>query len=303
MAISLPLPVRVAAGILATGIDVVRSLPADIPAIPVTLVGNAMRLSMKVQQEIATLATRGDELLGGVVAAPQENPSWAKFDDDEPVTPAVKPTLKSAPTGGWATGGTTARSDAPSSGGSTPKDAPGSTTTTTPTGEATTKGDAKAKGDVKAPKKSVTPVPSPTPAEDFTAARSDAPDTDLPVAVPETVEELTTPAETSVAPITTTAMDAALEVPEAVIDLVIGAEPATDLDSEGDTDSQTPSEDGPAALPGYDGLTLAQLRGHLRDLTPAQVSTLLQHEQDGDNRPPFLTLLSNRLVTLDAQNS
>ena len=84
MAITLPLPVRVAAGLLATGIELVRSLPEEIPAIPVTLVGNAMRLSMKVQQEITTLATRGDELLGGVVGAPQENPTWAKFDDDEP---------------------------------------------------------------------------------------------------------------------------------------------------------------------------------------------------------------------------
>ena len=74
MAITLPLPLRVAAGLLATGIDLVRSLPEDIPAIPVTLVGNAMRLSMKFQQEIATLATRGDELLGGVIGAPQENP-------------------------------------------------------------------------------------------------------------------------------------------------------------------------------------------------------------------------------------
>ena len=83
MAITLPLPVRVAAGLLATGIQLVRSLPEEIPAIPVTLVGNAMRLSMKVQQEITTLATRGDELLGGIVGSrPQENPSWATFDED-----------------------------------------------------------------------------------------------------------------------------------------------------------------------------------------------------------------------------
>ena len=60
MAITLPFPVRVAVGILATGIDRVRSLPEDIPAIPVALVGNALKLSMKLQQEIATLATRGD---------------------------------------------------------------------------------------------------------------------------------------------------------------------------------------------------------------------------------------------------
>ena len=90
MAITLPFPVRVAVGILATGIDRVRSLPEDIPAIPVALVGNALKLSMKVQQEIATLATRGDEVLGGVVNAPQENPSWAKFDDDEPTPPVTR---------------------------------------------------------------------------------------------------------------------------------------------------------------------------------------------------------------------
>ena len=49
-------------------------------------------------------------------------------------------------------------------------------------------------------------------------------------------------------------------------------------------------------------MTLAQVRGHLRELTPDDVSALLRWEQDGDSRPPFLTLLSNRLVTLDAQN-
>ena len=63
---------------------------------PVTLVGNAMRLSMKVQQEIATLATRGDELLGGVVGAPQENPAWATFDDDEP-PPSPRPIRHAGP--------------------------------------------------------------------------------------------------------------------------------------------------------------------------------------------------------------
>jgi hypothetical protein len=61
--------------------------------------------------------------------------------------------------------------------------------------------------------------------------------------------------------------------------------------------------DGPAVLPDYDRMTLAQVRGHLRELSSADVSELLRYEQDGDNRAPFLTLLSNRLVTLDAQHS
>ena len=60
--------------------------------------------------------------------------------------------------------------------------------------------------------------------------------------------------------------------------------------------------DGPDALPDYDRMTLAQVRGHLRELSSDDVAELLRYEQDGDARPPFLTLLSNRLVTLDANN-
>jgi len=35
----------------------------------------------------------------------------------------------------------------------------------------------------------------------------------------------------------------------------------------------------------------------------ADVTDLLAYEQAGENRAPFLTLLSNRLVTLGAQES
>ena len=56
-------------------------------------------------------------------------------------------------------------------------------------------------------------------------------------------------------------------------------------------------------LPGYDRMTLAQVSGHLRDLTADDVSALLDYEQSASNRAPFLTLLSNRLVTLGAQES
>lgn len=318
MAITLPLPVRVAAGILATGINVVRSLPEDIPAIPVALVGNAMRLSMKVQQEIATLATRGDELLGGVIGAPQENPSWAKFDDDEPATPAPKPTarttLQSAPE----------PTDDPvgaekSVGGETEGDSE--------------KGDNE-KGGID--KKAASKVAS--------AARS-RPSTE---ALDPDTHGLTTPEESSVAPGTTTAIQAALEVPEVVIEQVIGADPGAETDVHPTTESGAPESarsgadpateagptpvqaaepdraaepdqvaepdqaavpsqasdtDDPPALPGYQRMTLAQVRGHLRELSAGEVTALLQYEQSADNRAPFLTLLSNRLVTLDAQPS
>ena len=186
MAITLPLPVRVAAGLLATGIDVVRSLPEEIPAIPVALVGNAMRLSMKVQQEIATLATRGDELLGGVVGAPQENPSWAKFDDDEPPS---KPNLKAAPDAGRSE----PASAKPPAAGKKPKKS-----------DSTSRSKSAAAGSAPTDKTEVSTA---------TAAGAEDP-----------ADELTTPSETSVAPITTIAMDAAIEVSEAVVEEVIGSD-------------------------------------------------------------------------------
>lgn len=260
MAFTLPLPVRVAAGIVATGIHLVRSLPEELPAIPVALVGNAMRLSMKVQQEITALATRGDELLGGLVGGrPQESPAWATFDEDkEPARPTPE---RARP--------------APSVAASRQREAsPG------------------------------------TPAESATG----------PSARPE-------PEASSLPDPDTTAREAAAEVDDAVVELATHAvagsstpasDPATPADAtaesaSGSTDGtadeavREAAEDsataGPAVLPGYDGMTLAQVRGHLRELSAADVGTLLDYEQSGDNRAPFLTLLSNRLVTLGARES
>lgn len=257
MAITLPFPVRVAAGIVATGIQLVRSLPEELPAIPVALVGNAMRLSMKVQQEITSLATRGDELLGGLIGGtPQENPGWATFDEDQPPAPAPR----------------------------APRTPPAA-----------------------APPRSPAVADAPTPAGSPGAER-------------------TAPEASSLPDPDTTAMDAAAEVSDAVVDLAThaadpvppadahpaGADPADTDPTNTDPTSTDPTNTdptvtevatGPAVLPGYDAMTLAQVRGHLRDLSAADVTTLLDYEQSGDNRAPFLTLLSNRLVTLGAQES
>ncbi|PVZ08636.1 lipid droplet-associated protein [Actinomycetospora cinnamomea] len=59
----------------------------------------------------------------------------------------------------------------------------------------------------------------------------------------------------------------------------------------------------PDALPGYETMTIAQLRGKLRALSVEQVDELLEWEQAHANRPPFVTMLSNRIATLKAQQS
>ena len=83
MASTLPLPIRIAVGLIATGFDRLRTLPEDLPGISVTLAGQAVRASMRIRQELAELANRGDEMLSPIVDRPEEHPAWARFDDEE----------------------------------------------------------------------------------------------------------------------------------------------------------------------------------------------------------------------------
>lgn len=55
---------------------------------------------------------------------------------------------------------------------------------------------------------------------------------------------------------------------------------------------------GPNVLPGYRDLTIPQLRGRFRKLTEADLRALLAWETAHDNRPPFVTMLTNRITTV-----
>ncbi len=57
----------------------------------------------------------------------------------------------------------------------------------------------------------------------------------------------------------------------------------------------------PAPLPGYDAMTLAQLRARLRGLSLAELEDLLLHERASQARAPFLTMLSNRVASVRSQ--
>lgn len=85
MAITLPIGIRVAAGLIATAVDRLGKLPENLPAIGVSLVGQAFRTSLQVRQEVAALAARGDEVLSSILGGAQEHPTWATFDEDEDV--------------------------------------------------------------------------------------------------------------------------------------------------------------------------------------------------------------------------
>jgi hypothetical protein len=54
----------------------------------------------------------------------------------------------------------------------------------------------------------------------------------------------------------------------------------------------------PPTLTGYDELSLAQLRGKLRQLSLPQLGEMLEYEHAHQDRPAFVTLLSNRIATV-----
>jgi hypothetical protein len=58
--------------------------------------------------------------------------------------------------------------------------------------------------------------------------------------------------------------------------------------------------DAPAIPPDYDQLTLAQLRGRLRQFSASELVVMLEHERSHARRPEFLRMLSNRLDKLRA---
>lgn len=55
---------------------------------------------------------------------------------------------------------------------------------------------------------------------------------------------------------------------------------------------------GPAALPGYPGLSLASVRARLRTLTVEQLEELLAYEREHGDRAEFVRMLANRIATV-----
>ncbi|UQX87756.1 hypothetical protein M6D93_15825 [Jatrophihabitans telluris] len=81
-----PMPLKVALGLAATAADELRKLPETLPAavsgVPMVAVSTAMQASMKVQQRLAVLAAKGEEVLHQLRGTSDEPPSWATFDED-----------------------------------------------------------------------------------------------------------------------------------------------------------------------------------------------------------------------------
>jgi hypothetical protein len=80
-----PMPLKVVLGLAATAVEEARKLPETLPAVitqaPVLAITTAMSASLRLQQRLASLASRGDEVLSRVRGTSEEPPSWATFDD------------------------------------------------------------------------------------------------------------------------------------------------------------------------------------------------------------------------------
>lgn len=156
-----PLPVRVAMGLVVTAVEQARKLPEQLADLPVTAASHAVQAGMRVQQRVTELAIKGDQMLS-LFRAIEDTPAWARFDEDEREVVSTHTSPRSPTTG-----------------------------------------------------------PKPEPASSV-----------------------------------------------------------------------------PVALPAYDELSLAQLRGMLRGLSLSQLAELLEYEHAHQDRPAFVTMLSNRISTV-----
>lgn len=314
MAPSIPLPVRVAVGLVITGWDTVRNLPTELPALSVSIAGHAVRLSMRVQQEITELAARGDELLAAVTSRPSEHPTWAHFDDedtDASITAHADPEASEdagRPTTArsmfdeveldvdvaWVAVGDEVFND----------DAETVIDLDVVIGDLDGDGEIDIAavviddGDLA---DNVALADNVERAEDEDADDSDGTAADAPEnaafpppylhVVPDAAASDDLDEQRAAAP-------DPLAAPDVAAPDVAAADALTTPDAPG-AERAVNGAGGPVALPGYDRMTLAQVRGRLRGLSPNDVAGLLAYEQAGAGRAPFLTLLSNRMATLE----
>jgi hypothetical protein len=297
MAREIPEAVRAAAGLAATVLDEARRLPETLPSLPVRVLGLAMQLSMKLQQQYAGLVARGDELFTGMRGV--DEPGLATFDED--VAPAgaagtsafdrVAETIIEVTEDDDAAAADLALDEiaieelvdeAP---GSADADALADAVLESGDGvavasEGTDRGrDADGLTEPEVLDQSPAPVvPPEAPAPEVDETEVDVIEVDViaPGGEVDTVEATLT--------------DEAIAVPEPA--------PAPAGEPAGGNDLAAPRT---APVEGYDDWSIAQLRGRLRGYQAVTVAELLAYEEAALAREPYVRMLRNRLEKLDEQ--
>lgn len=286
MAITLPIGIRVVAGLLGTAIDRITKLPEELPTIGITLVGQVFKTSLRLRQEVAELATRGDDLLSGITGGAQENPPWATFDEDEDDMSSERPasTDRSDPGPGAAVPAPV--SPPVPSPGPVPGMAPGA-----PVG-----GRRRTSKDVPV----LPPMPSrvvpPSDAPPGTPSRSLVGNGARSGTSPRTVSASAAKSGAARKPRSKVVSTGSPGGPRTT-----AAEPPSRVGVRSPHSSGVNLSDGQSIGPDHQ-LSVAELKERLLAVDLSVVMALLTQEEAGPQRAAFLTLLSNRMTTLQHEH-
>lgn len=297
MSTPIPPPLRAAAGLAALTIDAARKVPQQIVGLPVLAVSTALQASLKAQQTYAGLIARGDEVLGQLRR--HEDAPWARFDEDEPAAGRPPSAFDATPEPAEAADGV---ADA---------------LAVEDLSDALTAEAAEEAALVEQVERDLGPDRDADviALDEARAEQAEQAEADTENVLGETEEDEVAAADAAFA-------DAGLSVVDLDVDPAgadrpngrpegSGTEPGTDLPADGMALAADASAAGAALaadiavggpggppVAGYDDLSIPQLRGRLRGLSVEQVEALLGYERATRARPPYLTMLENRLTTL-----
>jgi len=301
MSTPIPPPLRAAAGLAALTIDAARKVPQQLVGLPVLAVSTALQASLKAQQTYAGLIARGDEVLGQLRR--REDAPWARFDDDEPAGARPPSAFDAAPDPTEAADGVAEAADGVAD-----------ALAAEDLADALTAESVEEAALVEEVERDLDPDRDADVVE-LAEARAEQAEADTENVLGEIEEDEVAAADAAFA-------DAGLTVVELDVDAAAadrpngrpegsGTEPGTDMPADGMALAADAAAAGAALaadiavggpggppVAGYDDLSIPQLRGRLRGLSAEQIEALLAYERATRARPPYLTMLENRLTTL-----
>jgi hypothetical protein len=272
-----------------------------------------MQQAMKVQQQYAGLVARGDELFTGLRG--EDEPGLATFEEDEPV-----------PSSGYRESAFDRAADSASTLDETLSDAEVEQLPDDPAADAVTALVDELAEQVETGRQSVEELVEEVPGTeeildeiaidelvDQAATDDGSSAAPEPAAAPEPSDEAATAVDEGGTPVaaatgvrtdvgqTDTSADSSAIAAGAAVDAV-GAESAAPTDDpEGASDLSGSQAAGTAPIDGYDGFSVAQLRGRLRGYQLNTVQDLVDYEERTRARQPYLRMLRNRLEKLEQQ--
>lgn len=321
MSTPIPPPLRAATGLAALTIDAARKVPQQLVGLPVLAVSTALQASLKAQQTYAGLIARGDEVLGQLRR--REDAPWARFDD-EPAGARPPSAFDAAPDPAEAADGVAEAADGvaqaadgvaeAADGVAEAADGVADALAAEDLADALTAEAAEEAVLVEEVERDLDPDRDADVVE-LAEARAEQAEADTENVLGETEEDEVAAADAAFADAGLSVVD--LEVDAAAADRPngrpegSGTEPGTDMPGDGmalAADAAAAGAalaadiavGGPGGSPvaGYDDLSIPQLRGRLRGLSAEQIEALLAYERATRARPPYLTMLENRLTTL-----